>query len=242
MCGLKKKVLASAELAAIAGATPAAAAAAAAAGLEDVVFPAADGQKQQRAAAMAGAGGGGKQHKQRKMSSGAAAAAAAASGTVSGKRRRGETPAAAPAASPAAGAAIAAAAAPGGWTSSSGGPGSGSWVLLGSSLSAAGRQQLAQLAEAAGATVAKEWGSDVTHVVCGTVDGAARWVGDSAVVPLARGWVAGEACQPQQVRTTMHAQCNTPGMQHFAAGAPLSTSWGCCQPSGCCARAGWSPA
>jgi hypothetical protein len=48
-------------------------------------------------------------------------------------------------------------------------------VLLGSGLSAAGKRQLAAVAEASGAAVARGWGPQVTHVVCGTAEGVARW-------------------------------------------------------------------
>lgn len=160
MCEKKKKVLPSAALAAIAGSTPAAAAAAE--HLRDVAstaLAAADAPAEGAAAAAAGVAG---RQKQRKMSDGGAA----------GKRRRMETPASA-AAARAPSPVVPASGTLHGWQCAGGGS-STAWVLLGSSLSTAGKQQLARLAEAAGARVVREWSRAVTHVVCGTTDGSAR--------------------------------------------------------------------
>ncbi|GAB4814502.1 hypothetical protein N2152v2_001548 [Parachlorella kessleri] len=54
------------------------------------------------------------------------------------------------------------------------GPRCSAWLLLGSGLSARGKELLAQVAAASGAGVSSKWGPRVTHVICGTVDGAAR--------------------------------------------------------------------
>lgn len=49
------------------------------------------------------------------------------------------------------------------------------WVLCGSGLDAAGKNQLATFAKVTGATVSKAWSSNVTHVIAGTdLHGAAR--------------------------------------------------------------------
>ena len=45
---------------------------------------------------------------------------------------------------------------------------SSSWVLLGSGLDAAGKEQLRAVATAAGATIANTWSPRVTHVICGS--------------------------------------------------------------------------
>ena len=165
MCGLKKLVLPGSSLARLAG-TPATAGESLRHGLSPV---AAGGGAAQEPAAPADRPT--RQPRQRKMSGG---------GSSGGKRRRvGEQLA------PAAAAAVAAPAAPpvtrlaspaplaaepAVWADRSG----AGWVLLGSGLPPAARQQLAQLAAASGAAIAKEWSAHVTHVVCGGTNGAAK--------------------------------------------------------------------
>ncbi|KAI3428535.1 hypothetical protein D9Q98_007358 [Chlorella vulgaris] len=200
ICASKKKVLPSSELAAdlASGATPATVAAAAAERLQVAASPAPAAAAAAEETAGAAAAAAGKPQRQRKMSGVGGGGGAGSSG-----KRRKVTAAPAPVPAPADDASPAAAcpaAAPNADASADGGSGwsdprggSSGWVLLGSSLSAPARQQLQQLARVSGAAVVKEWSPQVTHVVCCTVDGAARRTFKFLRGVLAAKWVLTEA-------------------------------------------------